>query len=136
MPDLEVASELIRVLRSVEAGLFRRAPAAEIAEIMYNPEVVVVGEGAPAASFGRDAFMPVLAGIIDSWGSRPKLRFEICEGAHYAPDFAATFVDVTVERLETPGEPERFRCLMVWRKAAGRWRISCESFSLGTMGRP
>jgi ketosteroid isomerase-like protein len=120
--------EVQAVLRAIEAALERGADANEITDLLYDEDVVVVGEGWPSAKRGRLAMIPELAALMKEWGSPPRLIFSLVEPVMHSSVIAITLVEVKVV-----ASGERYRIVYGWKQTTRGWRAKLEMFQGGTV---
>jgi len=127
----DAKAEIARVFRTVADALRRGADAGEVGDLLYLPELVVVGEGWPHAIRGFAAFKPDLAALLESWGPNPDLTFSIVDPVIGGGDSATTLADVYVapKRPSDPGE--RYRVMYAWVRTARGWRVALEMYQVG-----
>jgi hypothetical protein len=128
--DLKI--ELAAVLRRAADALRAGAGAVEFSQLLYAPELVVVGEGWPRAIRGVGAFLPDLAALIDGWGPNADLAFEIVEPIIADRDVATTLVDVHVSPRKATADHEYYRVVYAWKRTGAGWRVAAEMYTIGS----
>jgi len=128
---LTVRKQLESVMRVAEAALSRGADAAGFAELLYDEDVVVVGEGWPAATRGLLAAIPKVDETLKYWGDRPRLRLTIVDPIVTEGSVATTFVDVKVAPSKPGGAQHQYRALYGWKRGARGWRVVLEMYDEG-----
>jgi hypothetical protein len=133
MSHIEQAKrDITELLRAAADALRQGASAAEFARLLYTPDVVVVGEGAPRAIRGIDAFLPDLTALLESWGPNADLTFRIVDPVIAAENVATTLVDVHVAPRGAMSGAENYRVVYAWVRTAGGWRVAVEMYALGS----
>ena len=90
----ETKRELARVLRNAADALRAGASATQFSQLLYSPDLIVVGEGWPRAIRGIEAFLPELTALLDGWGPNADLTFTIVDPVLDGVDVATTLVDI------------------------------------------
>lgn len=124
--------ELEQVLRSAGDALRAGAGATRFSELLYSPDLVVVGEGWPRAIRGVAAFMPDLTALIDGWGPNADLTFSIVDPVFDGAGVATTLVDVYVAPQKPTASAEYYRVVYAWRRLAHGWRVAAEMYTVGS----
>ncbi len=114
------------VIKESEAAVNSAAPQ-KWADLMYSDDVIVVGEGAPAAIRGLDALMPTIEGITSSVKSCSINVNDVKVAAQMAWTFA------TWKCEPTEGEPFSVRALYVLEKEQANWKVTAEMYTMGEM---
>lgn len=130
---MSTAREIEAVLRSVESALRDGRSADDVAQMLYAPDLFVVGEGASAATSGLSLFMPEFRDIVASWGPQPACRFTLFE-----PCMADGRVAVTFVEFHPPGGQEHavLRAMYGWRRTDAGWRVAMEMYGAGGLAVP
>ena len=128
----ETKIELIRQLQQVTDALRGGVSAAEFSQLLYSPDLVVVGEGWPRAIRSAEAFLPELVTLLDAWGPNADVRFTIVDPFFDGADVATTLVDVYVAPREPTGTAERYRAIYAWKRLAQGWRVAVEMYAVGS----
>jgi hypothetical protein len=125
-------AEIALVFDMVARALRRGADATELGELLYVPEVVVVGEGWPRAIRNFAAFKPDLAALLEAWGPNPDLRFRIVDPVIDGVESATTFVDVFVAPKSFADPGEHYRVMYAWVRTERGWRVALEMYQVGS----
>jgi ketosteroid isomerase-like protein len=125
--------ELQEVLRCAARALAEGSSVAAFAELLYAPDVVLVGEGMERALCGLKASLPMLTEFVGDFGVRPEFTFEVQLPILAGTDTAAAFVTVNVRSTDSPGETGQFRALYAWRRTVKGWRVALEMFGTGVL---
>jgi hypothetical protein len=128
----ETKAELARVLRHAADALRAGASATEFSQLLYSPDLVVVGEGWPRAIRGVEAFLPDLTALLDGWGPNADLTFAIVDPVFSSGDVATTLVDVCVAPKTATANAEFYRVVYAWTRTANRWRVAAEMYTVGS----
>jgi hypothetical protein len=110
------------------ALLKRGASAREIADVMYEDDVFITGEGETGAYRDLKSFMGPLAAYVAD-GSRCTL--EVVDPIRHAGNLAVAFVFEHCAAAKPGEKDEDARILYVFRKGAKGWRATMESFTWG-----
>jgi ketosteroid isomerase-like protein len=128
----ETKAELTRVLRYAADALRAGANARVFSQLLYAPDLVVVGEGWPRAIRGVEAFLPDLTTLLDGWGPNADLTFTIVDPVIADGDVATTLVDVYVAPNKSLPSAECYRVVYAWTRTAGGWRVAAEMYTVGS----
>ncbi len=128
----DARAEFAAVLRAAADALRAGATPAQFAELLYVPEVVVVGEGWPAAIRGLPQFMPSLTELLEGWGPLPDLHFTVHEPVLASAASATTIADVSVAPPRAGAASERYRIVYGWCRTTRGWRVALEMFQTGS----
>jgi ketosteroid isomerase-like protein len=125
-------AELAGVLRHAADALRAGAGAGEFSELLYAPDLVVVGEGWPRAIRGVEAFLPDLAALLDGWGPNADLTFTIVDPVFADGDVATTLVAVYVAPQKPTASAEHYRVVYAWKRTERGWRVAAEMYTVGS----
>ncbi len=125
---IELSAALLKAADALRAG----ATAAQFAEILYAPDLVVVGEGWPRAIRGVEHFLTDLQALLDGWGPNADLTFSIVDPVVADGAVASTLVDVSVAPKSPAAAAEQYRVVYAWRRMPGGWRVATEMYTVGT----
>jgi ketosteroid isomerase-like protein len=114
---------------AVGMELHRNATAKEIADAMYEDDLMIVGEGEKALYRDLKSFMGPLAEYVAS-GSRCKL--EIIDPIRSSGNLAAAFIFEHCNATSATEKDENARILYVFRKGPNGYRVNMENFGWGT----
>jgi hypothetical protein len=128
----ETKAELARVLQHAADALRAGASATEFSQLLYSPDLVVVGEGWPRAVRGVAAFLPDLTALLDGWGPNADLTFTIVDLVTEGRDVATTLVDVYVAPKTSTATAEYYRVVYAWKHTASGWRVAAEMYTVGS----
>jgi hypothetical protein len=124
--------ELIEVLRRAADALRAGAGATEFSQLLYSPDLVVVGEGWPRAIRGIEAVLPDLTALLSGWGPNADLTFTIVDPVISAADVATTLVDVYVAPPKQTNTAEYYRVFYAWKRLPKGWRVAAEMYTVGS----
>lgn len=128
----ETKAELTRVLRHAADAVRAGAGATEFSQLLYSPDLVVVGEGWPRAIRGVEAFLPDLTALLEGWGPNADLTFAIVDPVFAGGDVATTLVDVYVAPKQPTATAEYYRVVYAWKRTASGWRVAAEMYTVGS----
>jgi hypothetical protein len=128
----ETKRELAQVLQHVADALRTGASATQFSELLYSPDLIVVGEGWPRAIRGIEAFLPDLTSLLDGWGPNADLTFTIVDPVFDGADVATTLVDVYVAPKKTTALAEYYRVVYAWKRLPQGWRVAAEMYTVGS----
>lgn len=127
-------SQILSVLSKVEASLARGDSAAKISDLLYAPDVVLVGEGDTSASHGMKEAVVDVQAWLDSLGAngQKSCKFEVSE-----PIVASTTTFSSFVLLRCAANPpklpqgQELRMVYVWKKLPRGWRVQLEMWASG-----
>jgi hypothetical protein len=128
----ETKRELAQVLQHAADALRAGASATRFSELLYSPNLVVVGEGWPRAIRGIETFLPDLTALLDGWGPNADLTFTIVDPLFDGADVATTLVDVHVAPKKPDASAEHYRVVYAWKRLAQGWRVAAEMYTVGS----
>lgn len=128
----ETKQELVQLLRHAADALRAGVSATEFSQLLYSPDLIVVGEGWPRAIRGVEAFLPDLTALLDGWGPNADLTFTIVDPILDGVDVATTLVDVYVAPKKPTAAAEYYRVVYAWKRSANGWRVAAEMYTLGS----
>ena len=128
----ETKRELAQVLQHAADALRAGASATRFSELLYSPNLVVVGEGWPRAIRSIEAFLPDLTALLDAWGPNADLTFTIVDPVFDVADVATTLVDVYVAPKKPDAPAEYYRVVYAWKRLAQGWRVAAEMYTVGS----
>jgi hypothetical protein len=129
----DIREEISASLSVAAAALARGVDTEEFASLLYDEQIIVLGEGWPSAIRGLRSFMPQLSAINQAWGMRPRLTFTLVEPAVMGESTAASFTEVTCCPDLPDAEEIRYRVLYAWKRTNRGWRVVLEWFSEGSV---
>ncbi|QDF99778.1 hypothetical protein CJ010_15770 [Azoarcus sp. DD4] len=99
-------------------------------DVLYSKDIVLTGEGTKEVIRGRDALLPVIAGIVKGTASC-KL---IPDGARRSSgDIGYSFVTYDCKPADATAANYQVRALFVWQREKAGWRVVAESYTMGGM---
>ena len=128
----ETKRELARVLQQAADALRAGASATEFSNLLYSPNLIVVGEGWPRAIRGIQTFLPDLTALLDGWGPNADLTFTIVDPVFGGADVATTLVDVYVAPQKPGAVAEYYRVVYAWNRLPQGWRVAAEMYTVGS----
>lgn len=122
---------------SVQAAVMRGASAAQVAQLLYAPDVLVVGEKEAVPTRGMQAATKAVeadwAGLGPDGQKRCILSLGSDPGVGSDTVYAA-FVTLHCEpNPPTSQEVSDFRTLFVWKKLPQGWRVALEQWGTGKL---
>lgn len=128
----ETKRELAQVLQHAADALRTGASATQFSNLLYSPNLVVVGEGWPRAIRGIEAFLPDLTALLDGWGPNADLTFTIVDPVFDGVNVATTLVDVYVAPKKPGALAEYYRVVYAWIRLPHGWRVAAEMYTVGS----
>jgi len=128
----ETKREIAELLRGAADALRQGATAAEFANMLYAPDLIVVGEGWPRAIRGVQAFLPNLTALLQGWGPNADLTFFIVDPVMAGESTATTLADVHVAPKGAMPAAENYRVVYAWIRTANGWRVAAEMYTSGS----
>lgn len=126
--------EILAALDTLNAAYSRGASTAELTELLYVPEVVIVGEGEKTPKQGLQGGAAEVDAFVRSLGHE---GIKSCKAKLVGPEVSsaetfASFVSFHCD-AQPPGQPQPIeaRLLWVWKKAPHGWRIALEQWGMG-----
>jgi ketosteroid isomerase-like protein len=115
------------VIKKYNALVARGASAKEVAELLYEDDLTIIGEGEKSLYPNLASFMKPLEGYLGN----PTCRLALVDKIRHSGDVAAAWM---LEHCEVHGNSpkEDYRVLYVFRKGTKGWRVTMEMFGAGT----
>jgi hypothetical protein len=126
-----IRDELETKLAVLSAAFARGADARAIGDLMYEEDVVVIGEGDHSATRGLTAFMPTLAAHLEEWGGKPNVTFKLIDPILTEGNVASAFLDITLIPSIAGALTQHYRSMFGWRRSAKGWRVALEMYAAG-----
>jgi ketosteroid isomerase-like protein len=128
----DIRLDLEAVLRAFEASAARGAEFRELANLLYDDEVILVGE--EGAIRGLKAFLPKFETIVADWGGAgTQLQLSLKDPILTSDSLAVCFMQAMC-RPAKPGAPvEQYRVLTAWKRSNRGWRLAMEMYTNGTL---
>lgn len=132
---IETTKEVRAVLDAVEAftAQGRLEDVRAFAELMYEDDVLLIGEGDAAVTRGVDQLIPKIVSAVGEWGERARLKFRMAEPVVATESIFSTMLDAECHPEKPEAEIIRYRLLAVWRRGPRGWRIAQEMFTSGSL---
>lgn len=135
-PPASPRSEVLSVLREVEAGIARGDSPEKSVSLMYSPDVIVVGEEDASARRGLKPTVEAVAAFQASLGSNgvKGCRYELPVGEVSSPTTFTSFVLLHC-KANPPALPEDLELRMIysWAKLPQGWKIVLEMWGVGKL---
>jgi ketosteroid isomerase-like protein len=130
-------NEIKAAMNTVEAAVMGGESPAKVAELLYAPDVVMVGEGEANATRGMKAAVEALESHWASLGpdgqKHCKLRLTDEQAVASATTYAAFLVLHCEPNPPAVKEAMDFRTLYVWKKLPQGWRVALEMWGAGKL---
>lgn len=130
-------NEIKAAMNAVEAAVLGGESPAKVAELLYAPDVVMVGEGEANATRGMKA---AVAALESHWASlgpdgqkHCKLRLTDEQAVASATTYAAFLVLHCEPNPPAMKEAMDFRTMYVWKKLPQGWRVALEMWGAGSL---
>lgn len=106
--------------------LAKGASAKEVADVMYEDDLTIIGEGEKALYPNLKSFMKPLEGYL----TNPTCRLKVVDTIRHSGSLAVAWVQ---EHCDAHGSEaaEDYRIMYVFRKSAKGWRVTMEMFGAG-----
>lgn len=130
---MDAESGIRAVLDSLSRAYLEGADPTVILDLMYEPDVIVVGEGEPGATRGIPVLEEKARAISAAAGPHPKVFFSVCMPIQACGDTAVTMVGAEIHPDLPDAEIAYSRFLAGWRKGARGWRICMEMHAEGRL---
>jgi ketosteroid isomerase-like protein len=111
------------------ALLASTATAKEIANALYEDDLMIIGEGENSLYRGLGSFLPKLEAIVEG-GSHCTL--DIVDPIRHSGDLAVAFIAEHCAAAKAAFKDADARVLWVFRKGTKGWRVTMEMFGWGT----
>lgn len=122
----EVLAGINATLRKTEEILKRGGSAQEIAEVLYEPDLTIIGEGEKSLYPDLASFMEPLAAYV----TNPTCTLTVVDKIRHSGDLAVAWVAEHCDAHE--GNPaEDYRIIYVFRNGEKGWRSTMEMFGVG-----
>jgi ketosteroid isomerase-like protein len=129
--------EIKAALDAQYAAILGGISAAKFAEMLYTPDVVIVGEGDTGLKHGIHTAISELEAHWASLGPDgvKKCRVSLAEGpaVHSAKTYASFAVLHCEPNPPAVKEAGDFRVLYVWKKLPQGWRVALEQWGIGKL---
>src|ERR1700689_665125 len=126
--DAEVKAGINRTLNSVNRLFLNGGTAKQVADALYDKDLMVVGEGEKQLYKGLDFFMKRLEYYVKDAN---RCTLTALDPIRHSGDIAASFVLEHCASAQTGGSDEDARILYVFRKGDKGWRATMELFGWG-----
>jgi uncharacterized protein YbdZ (MbtH family) len=133
----ETRHQIEAAVGKIQAAVQGGQSAAQVAELLYTNDIIIVGEGGAPAARGRQA---ALAAMEAHWASlgpdgvkRCKLALADDPGVASAETYASFFV---LHCDPIPPSAEQIpdvRGIYVWKKTPHGWRVALEQWGIGKL---
>jgi len=129
----DVEQDIRAVLDSLERAYFDGIDPRTILDLMYEEDVIVVGEGDVSATRGIQGLEEQARSISASVGPHPRVSFTIVSPILARADTAVTMIGVAVRPDLPDAGTMHSRILAGWRKGERGWRICMEMHAQGQL---
>ena len=128
---IDAESGIRAVLDSLERAYFEGVDAGAILDLMYEGDVIVVGDGDVSATRGRPALEHKARSMSAAMGAHPKVTFTITAPIQACGDTAVTMIGAVLHPDVPDAQALHSRILAGWRKGPSGWRICLEMYADG-----
>ena len=105
----------------------RGASAKEMADVLYEQDLTIIGEGEKSLYPNLKSFMKPLAGFL----TNPTCRLEVVNKIRHSGNLAVAWVHEHCDAHAAEPVTD-YRILYVFRKSSMGWRTTMEMFGVGT----
>jgi hypothetical protein len=130
---MDVEQDIRAVLDALERAYFDGTDPCTILGLMYEDDVIVVGEGDVSATRGIQGLEEQARAISASAGPHPQVSFTIVSPILACADAAMTMIGVVVRPDLPDAGAMHSRILAGWRKGPHGWRICMEMHAQGQL---
>ncbi|MBL8267628.1 hypothetical protein [Steroidobacter sp.] len=131
----DTLQEIKAEMATVETALMGGASPAKVAELLYAPDVVMVGEGEAGVTRGMKSAVQALeehwAGLGPDGQKHCKLTLTGEQAVASATTYAAFLVLHCKPNPPATKEAMDFRTVYVWKKLPQGWRVAIEMWGVG-----
>ena len=129
-PD-DARAGIERTLQKVDALVKKRgASVREVAEALYEDDLMITGEGEKGVYRDLATFKPRLEFFMKN---APTCSLKIVEPIRHSGNLAVSFVAEHCDAPAAGGEASDNRVIYVFRKGAKGWRVTMEMFGMGAV---
>lgn len=129
--------EIKAAMATVEAAVMGGESPARVAELLYAPDVIMVGEGEAGATRGMKAAVEALETHWASLGPDGQKHCKLTLTGEQAVASATTYAAFLILHCEPhpPAMKEAmdFRTVYVWKKLPQGWRVALEMWGIGKL---
>ena len=124
-----VRAALQAKIDTVNAMLKRKAPGKEIAESLYEDDLMIIGEGEKSLYRDLQSFQKPLADYV---AQESTCTISIIDPIRHSGNLAAAFLLEHCPAAKAGEKDDDARMMYVFRKGAKGWRVTMEMFGWGT----
>lgn len=122
----EVEAGINATFAKVHELLARGAPATEIAEVLYEDDLTITGEGEKSLYPDLKSFV----GPLQDYTRNPTCRLTVVDKIRHSGNLAVAWVAEHCE-AHAGQKAEDYRIMYVFRNGAKGWRVTMEQFGAG-----
>lgn len=131
----DTLQEIKAAMATVETALMGGASPAKVAELLYAPDVVLIGEGEASVTRGLKAATTMLEEHWKGLGPDGQKYCKLSLSGEQAVSSSTTYAAFLVLHCK-PNPPATkeamdFRTVYVWKKLPQGWRVAIEMWGLG-----
>lgn len=131
----DIVKEIQAVLTEVESFTAQggMGQTRAFAELMYDDDVLLVGEGDTAMVRGIHEAIARVASAVSEWGEGSRLKFRLNEPVLSSGLLLSAMMDAECHPEKPGAEIIRYRVLAVWKRGPRGWRVAQEMFTSGSL---
>jgi len=129
----ETHRNIREVLDRVENAFLDGTDSKTLIDLMYNDDVIFVGEGESSAMRGIAEMVMKAESVLAGMGPHPKVSFVIASPILCCEDLAITMIDAVACSGPATADTLKSRMLAGWKKSDLGWRISMEMVTEGSL---
>lgn len=122
---------------AVQTAVMRGDSPAQVAQLLYAPDIIMVGEGEAGPTRGMKAAIKALEDHWASLGPDGQKHCTLSLGSDPGVGSATTYAAFVLLHCEpnppTIKEPSDFRTVYVWKKLPQGWRVAIEQWGAGKL---
>jgi ketosteroid isomerase-like protein len=123
-----VRAALQAKIDTVNAMLKRKAPGKEVAEVLYEEDLMIIGEGEKSLYRDLQSFQKPLADYV---AQESTCTISIIDPIRHSGNLAAAFLLEHCPAAKAGEKDDDARMMYVFRKGAKGWRVTMEMFGWG-----
>lgn len=135
--ESQIRHQVAAAVDEIQAAVQGGKSAAQVAELLYTNDIIIVGEGGAPASRGKHA---ALAAMEAHWASLGPGGVRLCKlaladdpGVASAETYASFFVLHCDPVSPSAGQIPDVRGIYVWKKTPRGWRVALEQWGMGKL---
>ena len=124
-------SQIQQVFASTAVAIAAGADAATVAELLYDEDPLIVGDGMQASIRGRLACVALLTEVLGAWGPRPGVKYSISHPVVASENHATMLTQVDVTPAGSPFPTHVYRAMYAFVRGPQGWRVRLELYGVG-----